>query len=473
MKNQHTYKPVLGMLILLQFITACKVSRDMTKPDLGLPANYTNHAADTTNIGAVTWDEFFSDPVLKSIIASAVSHNNDLQIALKDIQAADLSFRHVKLGNIPSIGIGISANTSRFSDNSLNGLSLKAFNYPSKHIEDYNASAYMSWEADIWGKIKSQKAAALADFLKTSEAKKAIQTQIVSEVAKGYYNLLMLDTQLAIAKRNVELNDSTLTIIKLQFNAGEVTSLAVEQAAAQKLSAQELIPKFEQAITVQENAISILTGVLPQHITRAGTLRAISFAGNINPGIPADLLAHRPDVRAAQLNIEEENARVGYAKAYMYPSLTITAQAGLDALRASNWFNMPASLFGGVAGSLLQPVFQQKKLRTAWEVEKLRRDQAVLRFRQSVLTAVGEVSDNLMGIVKLQQQRMLSEERVKTLHLATSNARQLFSNGMADYLEVISAQSNALQAELDMATLQKAVLDAKVDLYRSLGGGWQ
>jgi NodT family efflux transporter outer membrane factor (OMF) lipoprotein len=473
MKNQHNYMPVLGALLFLQVITACKVSKDIAKQDMGLPANYARHTADTTNIGTLPWNTFFSEPVLKSMIAAAIAHNNDLQIALKDIEAADLTFRQAKLGNIPSVGIQVSANTSRPSDNSLNGLSLNAFNYSSKHIEDYNASAYLSWEADLWGKIKSQKAAALADFLKTAEAKKAIQTRIVSDVAKGYYDLLMLDTQLAIAKRNVELNDSTLTIIKLQFDAGEVTSLAVQQATAQELSAKELIPKFEQAITVQEDALSILTGVLPQQIARAGTLSAVVFSGNFDPGIPADLLSHRPDVRAAQLDVDEENGKVGYTKAYMYPSLTVTAQGGLDAIKASNWFNIPASLFGVVTGSILQPIFQQKKLRTAWEVEKVRRDQAVLRFRQSVLTAVGEVSDNLTRIVKLQQQSTLSAERVKTLHVATSNSQQLFSNGMADYLEVISAQGNALQAELDMATVQKAVLDAKVDLYRAVGGGWQ
>ena len=473
MKNKYSFLPGATILLFLLIIASCKVSRDATKPDMGLPATYAASKGDTSSIASMPWSSFFSDPELKVLINEAIKHNNDLQIAIKNIEAANLTLTQTKLGNIPTIGIQASANTSRPSDNSLNGLSLSQFNYPSKHIEDYTIAAYLSWEADLWGKIKSQKAAALADYLGTTEAKKAVQTKLVSDVAKGYYNLLMLDKQLEVAKSNAGLNDSTLTMIKLQYDAGQVTSLAVQQALAQKLTAEALVPQFEQAIVVQEDALSILTGSLPRAIEHKGVLFNASFAGTFGAGVPADLLSRRPDVKAAELAVEEENGKVGYAKAYMYPSLTVTAQGGLDAIKASNWFNIPASLFGTVAGSVLQPIFQQKKLRTAWEVEKVRRDQSVIRFRQSVLTAVGEVSDNLVKIEKLQQQESLSAERVSTLQLATSNSKQLFSNGLAIYLEVITAQTSALQGELELATVQKAVLDAKVDLYRSVGGGWQ
>jgi multidrug efflux system outer membrane protein len=473
MKNKNSIIAGSAVLLSLLSITSCKVSKDVAKPDMGLPATYAASKGDTTSVASMPWNTFFADPELKTLINEAILHNNDLQLTLKDIEAANLTLKQAKLGNIPTVGLQATANTSRPSDNSLNGLSLSAFNYPTKHIEDYTIDAYLSWEADLWGKIKSQKAAALAAYLETSEAKKAIQTRLVSDVAKGYYNLLMLDKQLGVAKKNALLNDSTLTMIKLQFDAGQVTSLAVQQAQAQKLEAESLVPQFEQAITVQEDALSILTGSLPRAIEHNENLSGASFAGTFGAGIPTDLLSRRPDVKAAELEVSAENGKVGYAKAFMYPSLTITAQGGLDAIKASNWFNIPASLFGTVAGSILQPLFQQKKLRTAWEVEKVHRDQSVIKFRQSVLVAVGEVSDNLVKIDKLQQQQNLSAERVNTLQLATSNSKQLFGNGLATYLEVITAQSNALQGELELANVQKAVLDAKVDLYRSVGGGWQ
>lgn len=473
MNNKHSIITGSAALLILITIASCKVSKDAAKPDMGLPANYTASKGDTSNIAAMPWNSFFADQELKSLINEAIAHNNDLQLAIKDIDAAELTLKQAKLGNIPTVGIQATATTNRPSDNSLNGLTLSRSNFPSKHIEDYTMAGYLSWEADLWGKIKSQKATALAAYLRTSEARKAIQTRIVSEVAKGYYNLLMLDKQLSVAEKNARLNDSTLTIIKLQFDAGQVTSLAVQQAQAQKLVAQGLVPQFEQAITVQEDALSILTGSLPRNINHSENLSGASFSGTFGAGVPADLLSRRPDVKAAELSVAEENGQVGYTQALMYPSLTITAQGGLDAIKASNWFNIPASLFGTVTGSLLQPLFQQKKLKTAYEVAKVRREQSVIRFRQQVLVAVGEVSDNLVRIEKLQQQESYSAERVNTLKIATKNSTQLFSNGLANYLEVITAQSNALQGELELASVQKFVLDAKVDLYRSVGGGWR
>jgi len=473
MKNLQILIGGLGVLIAIQILAGCKVSKDLPAPDTKLPAAFEYASADTANIAKMPWDAFFSDPELKGLISEAVRHNNDLQIALKDIEAADQTLRQARLGNIPSFGIQATANTNRPSDNSLNGLSLQQYNFSSKHIEDYNVAANLSWEADLWGKIRSRKAAALAAYLNTTEARKVIQTRIVTDVAKGYYNLLMLDAQLAIAIRNVKLNDSTLNIIRLQFDAGQVTSLAVQQALAQKLTAAGLVPQFEQRIAIQENALSILTGNLPGNINRQANLNSVNVSGPVGAGIPSDLLSRRPDVKQAELALAEANGNVGFAKANLYPSLSITAQGGLDAFKASNWFTIPASLFGTVAGGLTQPLFNQRKLKTAYEISKVRREQVVVGFRQSVLVAVGEVSDNLVRISKLEQQQATAAERVNTLLQATSNSRQLFGNGLATYLEVITAQGNVLQGELELVSIKKSQLDARVDLYRAVGGGWQ
>lgn len=471
MENIKSYWIATAILALC--VTSCQVSKDIGVPAMPIPANYKGAAPDSVNIAKIRWKEFFREPNLQVLIDSAIALNNDMQIAVKNIDAASLILSQTKLGNLPSVGIQATANTSRPSDNSLNGLSLAAFNHQSKHIEDYNLSGYLTWEADLWHKIRSQKATALAAFLKSIQAKQAIQTVLVSQVAKGYYNLILLDRQLKISNENVRLYDSTLTIIRLQFNAGQVTSLAVQQAEAQKLLAEALVPQFEQAISIQQNALSILTGTFPRDIIRTDTASKSEANTDVDAGLPAALLAHRPDVKAAELEITEENGKLGYAKANMYPSLTITAQSGLDAIKAGNWFNIPASLFGIVAGSVLQPIFAQKKLKTAYEVEKVRREQAVIRFRQTFLVAVGEVSDNITRLNKTAQQLSISEQRVKTLQTATSNSQQLFENGLANYLEVITAQGNLLQSELELASQQNAIHSARIDLYRSVGGGWQ
>ncbi|WP_316838785.1 TolC family protein [Pedobacter gandavensis] len=462
----------LTALILLVFLGGCKVSKDIILPTASIPETFRNAPADSSSsIAKLSVQQFFTDATLSKLIDTALLKNYDLQIAMKNMTAAELLFRQSKLGNLPQLNLNVTANSSRPSDNSLNGLSAGQF-LGTKHIEDFNANLGLSWEADIWGKIGSQKKAALATYLQSAEARKAVQMRLIANVAQGYYRLLMLDTQMSIAKRNVALNDSTLTMIKMQFDAGQVSSLAIQQAEAQQLVAAQLIPVLEQDINIQENALSILAGQLPGAISRQGSLEQANFPVQLAAGVPSALLAQRPDVRSAELALDLANAQVGVAKASMYPSLNITATAGLNAFKASNWFNIPASLFGVVAGGITQPLFQRNQLKTQFEVAKIEREKAVLQFRQSVLIAVGEVSDELMRIEKLKQQQAIAERRVKTLKTAVKNAGLLFNNGMANYLEVITAQSNALQSELELASIKTAELHATVALYRALGGGF-
>lgn len=462
----------LTALMLLIFLGGCKVSKDIVLPTANIPESFRNtHVGAENSIAELSVKQFFTDVTLGKLLDTALLRNYDLQIAMKNMDAAQLLFRQSKLGNLPQLNLNITANSSRPSDNSLNGLSAGQF-LNTKHIEDYNANLGLSWEADIWGKIGSQKKAALAIYLQSAEARKAVQMRLIANVAQGYYRLLMLDTQMSVAKRNLALNDSTLTMIKMQFDAGQVSSLAIQQAEAQQLVAAQLIPSLQQDISIQENALSILAGKLPAAVIRQGSLDQVVFPRQLSAGIPSALLAQRPDVRSAELALDLANAQVGVAKASMYPSLNITATAGLNAFKASSWFNVPASLFGMVAAGVTQPLFQRKQLKTQFEVAKIEREKAVLQFRQSVLTAVGEVSDELSNIEKLKQQHEIAQRRVNTLKDAVKNAGLLFNNGMATYLEVITAQSNALQSELALASIKTAELNATVALYRALGGGF-
>ncbi len=458
-------------LLALAVLSSCKVSKDITTPQAPLPVVYRDAAdTDSASIAAIPWKIFFTDAALQNLVDSAITNNYDMQVALKNIEAAQLIVQQTKLGYFPEAKLQVGASINRPSDNSLNGLSLSQF-LGKSYVEDYSVSAVLSWEADIWGKIKNQKAKALATYLQTGEARKAIQTNLVSYVAKGYYNLLMLDAQLAIANKNLMLNDSTLRIIKLQYEAGQVTALGVQQAEAQRLVAVQLIPLLQQNITIQENALSVLTAVLPATIQRTNAISNIVFTENLSAGVPALLVSNRPDVKSYELALNIANANTGIAKANMYPSLTITAAGGINAFKASNWFNIPASLFGTVAGGITQPLFQRKQLKTQYELSKLEREKTVIQFRQSVLTAVGEVSDALIKTEKIKEQEAIATTRVNTLQQAISNADLLFKNGMATYLEVITAQSNTLQGELELAALKKDRLNAVVDLYRSVGGG--
>jgi multidrug efflux system outer membrane protein len=461
----------VGFSLLL---AGCKISKDLEAPEAAIPGNYNGTAAsDTVSTGNLPWKSFFPEAELQVLIDSALVNNYDVQIALRNLEITQQSLRKARLNWLPDLGLNVGVSSSHPSKNSLNG-SLASQFIGASHIEDYTANLAFSWEISIWGKIGNQKKLALTEYLQTTEAQKAVQTSIVSQVASGYYRLLMLDAQLEIAQKNLELNNNTLLLIRLQQEAGQVTSLAVQQAEVQQSVAAQLIPQLQQQRAIQENALRILSGEFPDWpINRSSQLAAIQLPQEMKTGVPAQMVSNRPDVKSAELQLHSANARVGIAKANMYPALNITAGFGLNSFRSFNWFNIPASLFGTVAGSLAQPVFQRRKLKTQYEIAWLERDKNVLQFQQSVLNAVGEVAGSLVKIENLHTEYEIVENRVVTLQQATGNADLLFKSGMANYLEVITTQGNVLQSELQLAALKYQQLNASIELYRALGGGWK
>ena len=468
----NKYKIIIYTALLTVLFTACKVGKNYQRPQVDLPKQFNTIAyADTSSIADVEWRKFFADTTLQGLIDRGIKYNYDLQIALKRIDIADQQVKQAKLLLTPELNLQVSGQYNRFSKNGISGVTSGVTG--SNHYEDYNANLGLSWEIDTWGKIRRQKEVVLSQFLQTYEATKAVQTKLVSDIAQGYYNMLMLEKQLEIAKQNLSLADTTVQQTTLLKNAGETNLLAVEQAEAQRQTTALLIPQLEQNIAIQQNALQILTGQLPGAVVHSSHLDDMQLPAQLPVGLPAAILSRRPDVRSSEMALAAANADVGAKQGNLYPSLTITAAGGMESLRASSWFNLPASLFGVVTGSVLQPIFNHRELKTQYEVAKVQREQAVLQFRQSVLNATGEVSNALVQKEKLAQQRQIANEQVATLHKAVKNSHLLFKADMANYLEVITAQSNALQAELNLASIQRQQMGNVIELYRSLGGGWK
>ncbi|MCS4303467.1 MULTISPECIES: efflux transporter outer membrane subunit [unclassified Chryseobacterium] len=464
--------------IILTFAIAlgsvsCVSKLAYTEPDLPLPEKFQYTAtADTASIANLEWKQFFSDPILQELIEKGIKNNYDLQIALKQVASSQEKLKQAKYMQYPDVGFGVAAQISRPSKNSMNGQSMNLF-LGQNHVEDYNAAFNLSWEADIWGKIKNQQEVSRMQYLQTYEGSKAIQTQVVAAIAQGYYNLLMLDKQLTIAKSNLELTSNTLLITQKMWESGDTTSLGVQQATAQKQATELLISQLEQNIAIQENALSILVGETPNKVNRTLEMSDTSLPQNITAGLPAAMVSRRPDVRQQELVLLESNAMVGIAQANMYPALKITANGGVNSFKFDNWFQIPASLFGSVLGGITQPIFQKRQLKTDFEVAKIQREKNVLAFRQSVLNAVGEVSDALVSNENLKVQEQKAAEQSTTLKDGIKSAQLLYRGGSANYLEVITAQGNSLQAELNLASIKRQRLSSIVDLYRALGGGWK
>jgi NodT family efflux transporter outer membrane factor (OMF) lipoprotein len=466
-------KQYLIVAILFVFLSACSLGKKYERPQLELPVQFNAISyADTSSIADIEWKKFFTDTTLQGLIEKGVTNNHDLLIAIKRIDMAQLQVKQSKNLQLPEVNLQLTGQISRPSDNSLNGLSIKSF-LGKSYVENYNAAVNISWEADIWGKIRGQKEIVLTEYLRTTEAAKAIQTQLVADIAQGFFNLLMLDKQLDITRKNLVLSDSFVIVTRLLKDAGLGNILAVQQAESQKQSTALLVPQLEQSIALQENALQVLTGQLPGSIVRKVSLNEFSVAADLSAGLPVAMVSRRPDVRSTELSLMTANTKVGIAHANMYPALNITAGGGLESFKASNWFNIPNSLFGLAAGSIAQPIFKRRELKTQFEIAKLQREEAVIQFRQSVLQATGEVANALVQAEKLKQQQQIAIGQVDTLHRAISSAQLLFKSDMANYLEVITVQANALQAELNLAFIQRQQLDAMVELYRSLGGGWK
>jgi len=466
-------KEVLGISLIAVGAISCMPKLALEKVTPELPETFKQTAtADTASVANLEWRQFFNDPILQGLIEKGIKNNYDLQIALKQVASSQERLKQAKYMQYPDVGFGVSAQISKPSKNSMNGQSLNLF-LGQSHVEDYNAAFNLSWEADIWGKIKNQQEVSKMQYLQTYEATKAIQTQVVAAIAQGYYNLLMLDKQLQIAKSNLELSTNTLSITEKIWKSGDATSLGIQQSKAQKEYTELLITQLEQNIAIQENALSILIGENPTKINRTIEMSDTSLPQNLSAGLPAAMVSRRPDVRQQELVLLESNALIGIAQANMYPSLKITANGGVNSFKIDNWFQIPASLFGSALGGLTQPIFQKRQLKTDLNVAKIQREKNVLAFRQAVLNAVGEVSDALVSNESLKVQEQKASEQVSTLKDGIKSAELLYKSGMANYLEVIVAQGNSLQAELNLASVKRQRLSSIVDLYRALGGGWK
>lgn len=458
-------------IFLITTAFSCTVGKNYQRPNLNLPEQYPGTAASDTSID-MDWRSFLGDSTLVTMIDRALKGNFSLQLAMKRLEEANAYVKQTRVQNVPVLDAQVSASSSLPSDNSLNGKSLQSVT-SDEHIEDYSLGLSASWEVDVWGKIRRMKEAAAARYLESYEGVRAVQTSLVAEMATRYFNVLMLDAQLRITRKNLAYSDTIVTMMQIQKASGQVTQLAVQQAEAQRQSIALLVPQLERRVAIEENTLRILSGNIDTPIPRSGGLEGIRILDAPDPGVPASMINRRPDVREKEMALMAANATVGIAQAQFYPSLRLTAAGGLNAFKASKWFVMPASLFGTVAGAVVQPVLQQRQLKTDLEVARVQRDEAVIQFREAALNATAEVVNALVSIEKMKSEKQIAVATVDTLHKATANANLLFKSGMADYLEVISVEQRSLDAELALADIRRQELAAIIELYRSLGGGWK
>ncbi len=471
------------IVVVATMVFGCKAGQNYNRPDLELPPAFRNISADTTgasdNVAALNWREFFVDSTLISLIDTALKSNLGLQRVSKSVEIAEQNLRRSRADFFPNIAMVLEHDRELYSqnwDSGPNSLYYEDRTPPDQWFMnslENNASVVAGWEPDLWGKFRRQKEMGEAAFLRSEEFQKAVQTALISDIASSYFNLIMLNAQLKVAQSNLRLNDSTLRIVQLQYRAGQATSLAVSQTESQKLAAASLIPQIEKDIVVKRNNLSQLLGKYPgdEHFLDRG-LSDVNFLKNVSAGVPLELLKNRPDITASELALVEANARVGIAQAMRYPSLVLGAELGLGSMDAATLIS-PNSLFGAFFGSLTLPIFQNRRLKANYIIALRERDIAELEFRENVINAVTEVSNVLVTIQKLEEEYRIAEARLVNSRKAVRESDLLFKTGFATYLEVITAQRNALETELSLVDVRMNLLISNVRLYRALGGGWR
>lgn len=471
-KRQYFLFIPIAVLMLLQ-LSSCYVTKEYQRPQINTQNLYRTDeitedvplSSDTTSMADISWKDFFTDQLLQGYIETALTNNIDIRVAIQSIDAAAAFLEQGKAAFLPSVTGSLDYS---HSENSKNGLAGKQGN---TSLNQYQLSVGASWEADIWGKIRSQERALLASYLQTIEAHKAVKTRLVANVASIYYQLIALSEQKTIAERTIQSRDSSLTATKALKSAGMVTEVAVQQTEAQLYDAQLILINLKQQERVLENTFHLLLN------TPAGPVERNTFADQpvstpLKIGVPLQLLANRPDVRQAELELINAFELTNVARSNFYPTLTITAGAGLQSIDIRNWLSLN-SVFANIAGGLLQPIFARRQIRTAFEVAETRQEQAFLLYEYNILSAANEVSNALYDY-KAQSERIgLQTRQLEAYSLAVDYSEQLLISGLANYLEVLTARQSALAAELNIVNTRYARLNAIIDLYQALGGGWK
>lgn len=488
---------IIPPIILLLVLVACMPQSKYKPAEIELPEDFRvaiqKRQKDSTEFvgdsmiyridsSMLAWNHYFKIEQMVELIEAGLQNSFDVREAYKKVEIYHLKFKQANMEFLPSIsgnlgGVNYQYRSDNFYSNpssnwyNANGKesSSTMYNYQSQNITGLN----FSWEIDIWGKIRSQRAEDLYKYLATKEATNAIKTQLVADVSSGYINLLMLYAQLYVAEKNYDLSTRTLKMIELQYEAGNTTALAKQQTRAQMLMAKSYIPSLKQLIAQQENELQFLTGKLPSEIkVKINDFESLFSSIEKNYSVPLSIVSYRTDVKKAEYELWASNAAVGVAQTRQYPQLTIDLGLGVNSMLARNWFNIPGSLFGSIIGNFTQPIFNKKRFKTAFEQAKIEREIKEINLQKKVYGAIMEISNVLTKMNALDDQIEIHVEQVENSLLTINQANLLFTSGYATYLEVINAQRVALESELKLIKLKEERLQMKIKLYKALGGGW-
>jgi len=472
MKTNYTKIIILLGLVVSLALSSCQIVNKYQSPEADSENLFRDRQpVDTTTIANIPWRQFFTDPYLQSYIEEALGNNFDMQIATERIKQAEAVLGMARAAYFPDIALTAQVNQDRLSAaDPLTGIP-RDKNTLAYHKESYSLGIVASWELDVWGKLNRQSRAKYAQMLNSYAGRNLIQTSLISNIAGSYYSLLALDEQLRVTVEVISLMEENLVTTEALKEAGMTNGAAVEQTRAALYSTRASLPDLQNNINQLENAISTMLGRKPGYITRSSISTQLVPA-ELAYGIPAQMLAKRPDVQQAELEFRSAFELVNAAQASFYPSITLTSgMIGYSTVNGLSNFFKPENLFANIAGGITQPLFARKQLITQLKLAKSDRQIAFLTFEKTVLVAGQEVSDVLSTYKSSLDKEDNRKIQVESLNNAVYFTQELLKAGEANYLEVLTAQQGLLQARLDQVGDRLQQLQATTDLYRALGGG--
>lgn len=461
----------LAVSIFVLSLNACKVTKKYQTPEFsGTDSLYRGEIGktDTSSLANLPYRDLFADPILQNLIVEGLQKNLDLKIALERMNSAAAQLRLSKVAYLPSLNLDLSAADNKQSQAALNfpaGVNINT------ETQLYKMQLSTSWEIDVWGKLGSAKRAALATFLQTDAAKRAVQTQLVSDIANNYYLLLALDKQLKITEQTLQNRIKAVETIKALKDAAIVNGAAVVQSEANRYAAEVTIPDLKRSIRETENALNILLAK-PGAVIDRGNLDNQNAKLDLKTGVPAQLLKNRPDIQQAEFAFEAAFENTNLAKTYFYPSLSLTANGGLSSLTIKNLFDN--SIFYSVVGGLTQPIFNKGLNKARLVSAKAAQQEAYYGFQKTLLVAGTEVSNYLYAYQTAQEKLGFRVKQIDALTKSVDYTNELLKYSSAtNYTDVLTSEQALLTAQLNGVNDELQKLQATVNLYRALGGGWK
>lgn len=475
----NKYRNSFIWIISIVLVSSCKLPALIQKTEnKEVEANYNGASLDTTNSGKLKWQDYFKDPDLVALIDTALSNNQELNIFLQEINISNNEVRTRKGAYLPFLGIFGGAGTAKSGRYTNQGAGEEANpivlgKKNPAFVSDLVVSANVSWEVDIWKKLRNSRQSAVYNYISTIEGKNFMVTNLIAEISNAYYELISLDNQLDILQQNIEIQQNALEIVKLEKQAAKVTELAVKKFEAEVLKNQSRIYDIKQQITIQENEINFLVGHFPHSVKRNSKSFLTSFMDTVYAGIPSQLLENRPDIRKAEQSLLAAKLDVNVAKANFYPSLMINANFGTQAFQPQYLANLPASLISSLIGGAFAPLVNRNSLKANYLTSNSKQVQAVFNYERTILNGYIEVANQLSNIENLKKSFDLKTKQVDALTESINISTGLFRSARADYMEVLLTQRDALESRFELIETKKLQMHAKINIYKALGGGWR